>query len=201
MMPQALGPGGVAQRMQEIRSKMDAFFGNDDADSFKNALASAGGQPVSQISGGIGGLGSNTPLGIDGLTMVPEGAAPLKDMAVAAAKRYGIDPDLYVALINKESSFNPAARSDKGALGLAQLMPTAASDLGVKDRLDPAQSLDGGAKYFSQLMDRFGTPELALAAYNAGPTAVEQAGGIPNRPETQNYVSSIMKALSKRSSP
>jgi hypothetical protein len=198
MTPAAMGPAGIEQRMQEIKSKMDSFFGNDEG-SFQNALGAAGTQIGGQLAGGIGG--GNAPVGLDGLEMVPEIAAPLKQMAVAAAQRYGIDPAIYVALINKESSFNPASRSNKGALGLAQLMPDTAAGLGVKDRLNPAQSLDGGAKYFSQLLDRFGTPELALAAYNAGPNRVDEAGGIPDIPETQQYVSSIMKAAASSRKP
>jgi soluble lytic murein transglycosylase-like protein len=77
-------------------------------------------------------------------------------------------------------------------------MPGTAASLGVTDRLDPQQNLEGGAKYLAQMLDRFGTPELALAAYNAGPGAVDKANGIPNIPETQNYVRSIMARVGKR---
>jgi len=186
----AMGPEAIQQRMEQIQSKMDAFFGNNET-GFQSALASAQGGLSGQVPSGLDG---NTPMSPDGLTVIPEGAEPLKQMAVAAAQRYGIDPALYVALINKESAFNPYSRSGKGAMGLAQLMPDTARGLGVKNVFDPAQNLDAGAKYLAQLLDQFGTPELALAAYNAGPGRVVAAGGIPDIPETQDYVSSIMAA-------
>jgi soluble lytic murein transglycosylase-like protein len=182
--------------MQEIQAKMQSMFGTlDESPSFDSTLGSADKKIYGQLSGGI------APLGVDGLQLSPDGSAPLQQMAAKAAQRYGIEPQLFMALINQESSFNPMARSTKGALGLSQLMPQTASELGVTNRTDPEQSLDGGAKYFSQLLDRFGTPELALAAYNAGPGAVEQAGGVPNNPETQKYVANILRAAAKKLSP
>jgi hypothetical protein len=192
------GPGAIQQRMEQIQSKMDAFFGNNTSGDFQANLDQATGALSGQVPGGLDG---NSPMSPAGLMMVPEGANGLKQMAIEAAQRYGIDPNLFIALINKESGFNPSARSGKGAAGLSQLMPDTAAGLGVKDRLDPVQSLDGGAKYLSQLMDQFGTPELALAAYNAGPNKVLAAGGIPAIPETQDYVSSIMKAVAARHNP
>ena len=186
----SLGPAGIQQRMEQIQAKLDSFFGNNDT-GFQSALETAQGGLSGQLPSGLDG---NSPMSPDGLTIIPQGAEPLKQMAVAAAQRYGIDPGLFVALINKESSFNPYSRSGKGAMGLAQLMPDTAKSLGVKNVFDPAQNLDAGAKYLSQLMDQFGTPELALAAYNAGPARVVAAGGIPNISETQDYVSSIMGA-------
>lgn len=105
-----------------------------------------------------------------------------------AAQRYGLDPPLLAALVWTESGFNPNAVSSAGAIGLAQLMPGTARSLGV-DPWDPAQNLDGGARYLRMMRDRFGSTELALAAYNAGPRRVEEAGpGIPNIRETQLYV-------------
>lgn len=103
----------------------------------------------------------------------------------------GVNPDLFERLVQAESSFNPAARSDVGAQGFSQLMPATAADLGV-DPSDPMQNLQGGARYLRQQIDRFGNVPMALAAYNAGPTRVARAGGIPNIAETQNYVSKIM---------
>jgi soluble lytic murein transglycosylase-like protein len=105
--------------------------------------------------------------------------------------------------VSQESGFDPNARSGAGALGLTQLMPGTAASLGVSNPLDPAQSLQGGAKYLRQQLDRFGGDErLALAAYNAGPGAVARYGGVPPYSETQNYVNSVMaKAAAYRGAP
>ncbi len=114
-----------------------------------------------------------------------------RDDAVAAAQRNGIPPDLFLRLVNQESGFNPGAASPAGAIGLTQLMPGTARELGV-DPNDPMQNLDGGARYLKQQYDQFGDWSKALAAYNAGPGAVLKYGGTPPYEETQNYVASIM---------
>jgi hypothetical protein len=114
-----------------------------------------------------------------------------RQAAIDAARKYGIDPDMFVRLIQQESSFRPNVVSPKGAIGLGQLMPATAQELGV-DPTDPLQNLEGAAKYFSQQLKRFGSPELALAAYNAGPTRVAKLGRVPNIAETQNYVKTIL---------
>jgi soluble lytic murein transglycosylase-like protein len=107
----------------------------------------------------------------------------------AAAKKHGIDPALLAGLVKQESNFNPNAGSAAGARGLTQLMPATAAGLGVTDVLDPLQNLDGGAKYLRQQLDAFGGDVTrALAAYNAGPGAVQRYGGVPPYAETQNYV-------------
>jgi len=108
-----------------------------------------------------------------------------------AASRYGIDPEMFLRLIQQESSFRPDVVSPKGAIGLGQLMPATAQELGV-DPTDPLQNLEGAAKYLSQQLKRFRSPELALAAYNAGPTRVAKLGRVPNIAETQNYVKTIL---------
>ncbi|HEU4975157.1 MAG TPA: lytic transglycosylase domain-containing protein [Baekduia sp.] len=110
----------------------------------------------------------------------------------AAATRYGIDPALLKGLIRQESGFDPAARSSAGAAGLTQLMPATAASLGV-DPSDPAQAIDGGARYLKQQLDRFGGDAAkALAAYNAGPGAVVRYGGVPPYGETQAYVRNVL---------
>jgi soluble lytic murein transglycosylase-like protein len=107
----------------------------------------------------------------------------------AAARKHGIDPALLAGLVKQESGFNPSAGSPAGARGLTQLMPGTAAGLGVTDVLDPIQNLDGGAKYLRQQLDAFGGDVTrALAAYNAGPGAVQRYGGVPPYAETQNYV-------------
>lgn len=113
------------------------------------------------------------------------------DAAREAARRHGIPEDLFLRLVQQESGWNSGAVSHKGATGLAQLMPATAARLGV-DETDPHQNLDGGARYLRMMYDRFGDWKLALAAYNAGPEAVEKYGGIPPYAETTNYVARIM---------
>lgn len=118
-------------------------------------------------------------------------SGPWLDVARAAARRHGIPEDLFLRLVQQESGWNTAAISSAGALGLAQLMPDTAVRLGV-DPLDPAANLDGGARYLAQQYRRFGRWDLALAAYNAGPGAVEDHGGIPPYTETRDYVRIIL---------
>ena len=117
-------------------------------------------------------------------------SGPFLDMARSAARRHAIPEDLFLRLVQQESGWNAGAVSHKGAMGLAQLMPGTAAQLGV-DATDPAQNLDGGARYLRAQYDTFGTWPLALAAYNAGPGAVQNHGGIPPFAETQNYVQVI----------
>jgi len=112
-------------------------------------------------------------------------------LASQIAQQEGVPEDLFLRLVNQESRFNPNAVSPAGAMGLAQLMPGTARDLGV-DPNDPVQNLTGGARYLRQQLDTFGQPDLALAAYNAGPGNVRKHGGIPPFKETQNYVSTIL---------
>ncbi len=109
-----------------------------------------------------------------------------------AEVQYRLPPGLLLALVWAESRFNPMAISPAGAAGLAQLMPTTARELGVRNRHDPAQNIDGGARYLRQMLDRFGEVHLALAAYNAGPGAVTRAGGVPRNRETPAYVRSVL---------
>jgi len=112
---------------------------------------------------------------------------PYLAVAREAARRNGVPEDLFLRLVQQESGWNINAVSSKGALGLAQLMPGTAAVLGV-DPSDPQENLDGGARYLRQQYEMFGTWRLALAAYNAGPGAVQQHGGVPPYAETQNYV-------------
>ncbi|WP_375282384.1 lytic transglycosylase domain-containing protein [Pseudooctadecabacter sp.] len=109
------------------------------------------------------------------------------EMAKSAARRNNVPEDLFLRLVQQESAWNPNAVSHAGALGLAQLMPTTAQYLRVNPH-DPYQNLDGGARYLREQYDTFGSWRLALAAYNAGPGAVQQHGGVPPYRETRNYV-------------
>ena len=111
-----------------------------------------------------------------------------------AAEEYGVDPRLLNAIIHSESSFNPEARSQTGAIGLMQIMPNTAKHLGIKDPLDPVENIRAGAKYVAQLMKRFNNnTDMVLAAYHEGPTKVAQLGRVPNRKATKKYIQNIMK--------
>lgn len=112
-------------------------------------------------------------------------------VAKAAARKHAIPEDLFLRLVQQESGWNPSAKSHAGATGLAQLMPGTAQKLGV-DIHDPNQNLDGGARYLRMMYNKFGSWRLALAAYNAGPGAVEKHSGIPPYAETVNYVRVIL---------
>jgi hypothetical protein len=116
---------------------------------------------------------------------------PYADLFSRAASRHGVDASLLAAVAQQESSFNSSAVSPAGAQGLMQFMPATAAGLGV-NALDPSSAIDGAARYLSNLTKQFGSTELALAAYNAGPGTVTRYGGVPPYPETQNYVRAVM---------
>lgn len=123
----------------------------------------------------------------------PGNPADFEHHVRAAASHYDIDPQLIKAVIKVESNFDHLAVSEKGARGLMQLMPGTAAEMNVYNLFDPRENIMGGACYLKQLLGRFnGNLPLTLAAYNAGPTAVERCGGIPNFEETQRYVRSVL---------
>jgi soluble lytic murein transglycosylase-like protein len=110
------------------------------------------------------------------------------------ATTYGVSVDLVRAVIQVESAFNPFARSSEGAVGLMQLMPDTAIEMGVRNRLDPEDNIRGGVAYLRQLLNRYGNDvPLALAAYNAGPAAVDRHGAVPPYRETQQYVANVTR--------
>lgn len=124
------------------------------------------------------------------LLPVPE--QELADLIDHHARRQGLHPQLVQAVMQVESGYNPRALSNKGAMGLMQLMPDTAKLLQVSDAWDPEQNIRGGTAYLRQQMDRFGDLRLALAAYNAGPSAVAKYDGIPPYTETQSYVTKVL---------
>lgn len=121
--------------------------------------------------------------------------SPYQAPARQAARDHGIPEDLFLRLVQQESGWNPQALSPKGAMGLAQLMPQTAALLRVNAH-SPSENLTGGARYLRMMYDKFGSWRLALAAYNAGPQAVEKYRGIPPYVETQNYVRIILGSQS-----
>ena len=116
----------------------------------------------------------------------------IDEMIREVSARYRVDPALVRSVIETESNWNSTAVSNKGALGLMQLIPGTAQQLGVNNALDPRQNLDGGVRYLHGLLERYnGDLDKALAAYNAGPGAVDRAGGVPRYRETREYVQKV----------
>jgi soluble lytic murein transglycosylase-like protein len=151
--------------------------------SFAAQLASVAGTAATGAATGTTSTGAATGSGA---------ATPFAAEIDAAAKKYDVDPALLRGLIRQESNFNPNATSPAGARGLTQLMPGTAAALGV-DPSVPAQAIEGGAKYLRRQLDAFGgDPAKALAAYNAGPGAVQRYGGVPPFAETQDYVRKVL---------
>jgi soluble lytic murein transglycosylase-like protein len=188
-----LGPEAIMARMQEIKAKM--------AEVFPEQLQTfiTGDSGLTGSIGSLGGANANKPF--DPLApgvSITGGDPQIRSMIEKAAGQAGIEPELLDALVASESGYDPNARSRAGALGLSQLMPGTAQSLGVTNPFDPWQNLQGGANYLSQMLKRFGDKRLALAAYNAGPGAVEKAGGIPNYRETQSYVDKVMRLYEMR---
>jgi soluble lytic murein transglycosylase-like protein len=148
-----------------------------------------------------------------GLSLEPWGSAPIPPVLdcdpiadsiivpiiESAAKARDLKPALVRAVMEQESAMRPCAESVKGAQGLMQLMPETCSQLGVKDPFDVKENVEAGAKYLRSLLDLFkGDLRQALGAYNAGPAAATQAGGVPDIPETRNYVDAIMNKLGNK---
>ncbi|HZV72948.1 MAG TPA: lytic transglycosylase domain-containing protein [Conexibacter sp.] len=209
----AIGPQSAVARIAELQqlisqARCGGAASNGGA-SFADALAGAGAGPSAAAAatgfpGTAGAYGTTAAHGTSGAPGTPgagtnvtaadtAGTTPYDGLVTASAQRYGVDPALLHGLIQQESGFDPSSTSGAGAVGLCQLMPGTAASLGVSNPLDPAQSIDGGARYLRQQLDAFGgDPSLALAAYNAGSGAVRRYGGVPPYAETQAYVQKVL---------
>ncbi len=123
----------------------------------------------------------------------PTNKSQILNVVSQISKKHGVDEKIVQALTKQESGFNPKAKSKSGAIGLMQLMPATAKNLGVKDPYNTVQNVEGGVKYLKSMLDKYnGNVILALAAYNAGPGAVDKYSGVPPYKETQNYVRNIL---------
>jgi soluble lytic murein transglycosylase-like protein len=144
------------------------------------------GVPPSQVRGFVPDEVVEEVAGLEG--------TDLKELAIATARKHGLDPDLVLAVVGVESAFRPDAVSPEGAQGLMQLMPGTAESLGVEDAFDPGQNLDGGVRHLGSLLTLYeGDLSRALAAYNAGEAAVARHGGIPPFRETRDYVKKVLE--------
>jgi len=167
--------GGWLRGSKTQSSSESASF----ADSLTSALTGSGPTVLPGANSSSGTLPANIPF---------------RDLIESVAAGQGVPPALIAAIIHAESNFNPNAVSPAGAKGLMQLMDGTAAGLGVTDSFDPAQNVAGGTAYITSMLERYdGDVSLALAAYNAGPGAVEEYGGIPPYAETQKYVPSVLR--------
>lgn len=180
MMPSAPAPTGTVAGASTATGTVGT--------TFQASLASASAASVGTATALLDAAPRATG---DWAAKLPPAGQRVAGLIEQAATEAGVDPALFAALVKTESNFDPTARSHAGAIGLAQLMPATAAGLGV-DPTDPLQNLQGGARFLKAQLDKFGSADLALAAYNAGPGRVAQAGGIPRISETQNYVKRVM---------
>ena len=179
--------GQMAGRIEQIQRKLEGFDGRE-ADAAPVGFAAWLQQETLLPTGGVHAQASPASAR----------AGQFDTLIASIAASHGMDPDLVHAVVRAESNYNPNCVSSAGAGGLMQLMSTTARHLGVSDRFDPAQNLDGGVRYLKAQIERFGDLRLALAAYNAGPGAVAQYGGIPPYRETQAYVPRVMRYYQER---
>lgn len=192
-------PSRIASRMNlppSIRQTLEPSAGVE--------AAPGAGAADSAAPGGAGRAGATPGPPSPGRTAprpaavrAPDRAGGINALAARAGRLFGVSPNLVRAVVEVESGGRTHAVSPKGAVGLMQLMPGTAAELGVRDSTDAWQNLYGGTKYLSRQLERFGSVDKALAAYNAGPTAVARHDGIPPYRETQNYVLRVMEAKAR----
>jgi soluble lytic murein transglycosylase-like protein len=188
----------VAQRVQQIQALLEQARQTSSPVSSAPSGSFAATLQAASAVGSAGGqyayaAGADDSTGGDVNSPGVSGSSQYDSLINQAAARYGLDPAILHGLIQQESGFNPNATSGAGAVGLTQLMPGTVASLGVTNPLDPAQSIEGGARYLSQMMTQFGGDSSeALAAYNAGAGAVQRYGGVPPYAETESYVAKVL---------
>ncbi len=185
------------RRIQEIESRLDSLFGVDktSADNIDNSFGD-----ILKNKTDIGNYFNEKNTNLPNTTTLPDipelsGASKGKILGLIDkySEKYKIDKNIVKAVVKQESGFNSNAVSSAGAMGLMQLMPSTAKNLGVRNPFNAEQNIDGGTKYLKNLIDKYDSVKLGLAAYNAGSGAVNKYGGVPPYKETQNYVKNIMK--------
>jgi soluble lytic murein transglycosylase-like protein len=175
------GELAIAERIQQIEAMLSQAEGSASA---TGATSGSSTDFASALQNATASAASTT---------TTSGGTQYEALIQQAAERNGVDPAVLHGLIQQESNFDPSAQSSAGATGLTQLMPGTATSVGVSNPLDAAESIEGGARYLGRLMNEFsGNTTDALAAYNAGPAAVKQYGGVPPYAETESYVSKVL---------
>jgi soluble lytic murein transglycosylase-like protein len=184
----------ITAEISAVQSRIAEITGTppetDAAPGFQAALARVLGDGSNAVAPAPGAQAALAP--------APVPPEQIDALVQQNAATWQVDPSLVKAVIANESGFNANATSKVGAQGLMQLMPATAQSVGVQNAYDPAQNVAGGTRYLKGLLDRFnGDVRLAVAAYNAGPNAVEKYGDVPPYAETQNYVQNVLGSYDK----
>lgn len=198
----AAAPGTVPGASAPAPRSMSAFrdqnrrasWSEDQIKAMQEAFKAKDPAPVErQIAGAVAVPSQSSPFNAASVSL---GDRPFADLIQVYAKKRDLNPHLVSAMIEQESGSDPNIISPKGAQGLMQLMPDLSKQFNI-DPFDPEMNIKVGTQYFADMFKKYGQVELALAAYNAGPGAVDKYGGIPPYPETQNYVSSILARVAQ----